>query len=76
MSTDQTVRRTYREQAEIIRPTRQLATYDHSIPLRALNHQTHIQALKSWRKTDPDLFAENVHEHAGLDMQARPSLRK
>jgi len=47
--------------------TQYLATYNHSIPQRALHHQTPIQSLKAWRKTHPDLFVKNVYEHAGLD---------
>lgn len=47
--------------------TRNLATYNHSIPQRALHHQTPIQAHKAWRKSPPDLFVKNVYEHAGLD---------
>ena len=45
-----------------------LATYNHSIPQRALDHQPPIQALKAWRKTHPDLFVKNVSEHTGLDI--------
>ena len=48
--------------------TQYLATYNHSIPQRALNIQTPIQALKTWRKTNPDLLVKNVYEHPGLDM--------
>ena len=40
--------------------TQYLATYNHSTPQRALNHQTPIQALKAWRKTSPDLFAKTL----------------
>ena len=47
--------------------TQYLATSNHSIPQRALNHQTPIQALKAWHKTHPELFVKNVYEHAGLD---------
>ena len=47
--------------------TQYLATYNHSIPQRALNHQTPIQTLKAWHKTHPELFVKNVYEHAGLD---------
>ena len=43
------------------------ATYNHSIPQRALKHQTPIQTLKAWRKTQPNLFVKNVYEHPGLD---------
>ena len=38
--------------------TQYLATYNHSIPHRALNIQTPIQVLKTWRKTNPDLFVK------------------
>jgi len=44
-----------------------LSTYNHSIPQRALQNQTPIQALKSWRKIKPDLFVKPVHEQTGLD---------
>ena len=47
--------------------TQYLATYNHSIPQRALDHQPPIQALKAWHKTHPDLFVKKVYEHAGLD---------
>jgi transposase InsO family protein len=43
------------------------ATYNHSIPQRALKHQTPIQALKAWRSTHPELFVKNIYEHPGLD---------
>ena len=43
------------------------STYNHSIPERALKHQTPIQTLKAWRKTQPDLFVKNVCEHPDLD---------
>ena len=44
-----------------------LSTYNHSIPQRALHHQTPIQALKAWREKKPDLFVKRVYEQAGLD---------
>ena len=56
--------------------TQYLATYNHSIPQRALDHQTPIQALKAWRKTHSDLFVKNVYEHAGLDTYAPPPSTK
>ena len=51
------------------------ATYNHRIPQRDLKHQTPIQTLKAWRKTQPDLFVKNVYEHPGLDSSARFALR-
>jgi transposase InsO family protein len=45
-----------------------LKTYNHSIPQRALNHQTPIQALKNWRSEKPDLFVKRVYDHTGLDI--------
>ena len=44
-----------------------LKTYNHSIPQRALKHQTPIQTLKAWREKKPELFVKNVYEHTGLD---------
>jgi transposase InsO family protein len=44
-----------------------LKTYNHSIPQRALKHQTPIQSLKAWREKKPALFVKNVYEHTGLD---------
>ncbi len=37
-------------------------TYNHRIPQRALDHQTPIQALKSWRERSPELFRKRVHD--------------
>jgi transposase InsO family protein len=44
-----------------------LATYNHSIPQRALNHQSPVQALKSWQEKKPALFVKRVYEQTGLD---------
>ena len=44
-----------------------LKTYNHSIPQRALNHQTPVQALKNWHSKKPDLFVKRVYDHTGLD---------
>ena len=44
--------------------------YNHSIPQRALKHQTPIQALKMWREKKPDLFVKRVYNHTGLDTYA------
>ena len=41
--------------------------YNHSIPQRALKHQTPIQALKMWQEKKPDLFVKRVYNHTGLD---------
>jgi len=43
-------------------------TYNHRIPQRALDHQTPIQALKSWRERTPELFRKRVHDLPGLDI--------
>lgn len=50
--------------------TQYLVTYNYSPRQRALDHQTLSHALKAWRKTQPDLFVENGHEHAGLSLCA------
>ena len=44
-----------------------LAPYNHSIPQRALNHQSPIQALKAWQAQKPELFVKRVYEQTGLD---------
>jgi transposase InsO family protein len=44
-----------------------LKIYNHSIPQRALKHQTPIQALKKWQHEKPDLFVKRVYNQAGLD---------
>jgi transposase InsO family protein len=44
-----------------------LATYNHRIPQRALNHHSPIQALKAWQKKKPELFVKRVYEQTGLD---------
>lgn len=44
-----------------------LKIYNNSIPQRALNHQTPIQALKEWQKNKPDLFVKRVYNQTGLD---------
>jgi transposase InsO family protein len=44
-----------------------VATYNHSIPQRALHHRTPIQALKTWCDNKPQLFVKRVHEQTGLD---------
>ena len=44
-----------------------LATYNHSIPQRALHHRTPIQALKAWQDKKPELFVKRVYEQTGLD---------
>jgi transposase InsO family protein len=41
--------------------------YNHSIPQRALKHQTPIQALKEWEKKQPELFTKRVYNQTGLD---------
>jgi transposase-like protein len=44
-----------------------LKVYNNSIPQRALNHLTPIQALKEWQKKKPELFVKRVYNQAGLD---------
>jgi transposase InsO family protein len=44
-----------------------LATYNHRIPQKALNHLSPIQALKDWQAQRPELFNKRVYELAGLD---------
>ena len=44
-----------------------LATYNHRIPQKALNHLSLIQALKLWQAQRPELFNKRVYELAGLD---------
>jgi hypothetical protein len=41
--------------------------YNHSIPQRALKHQTPIQTMKMWQKNHPELFVKRVYDHRGLD---------
>jgi transposase-like protein len=48
--------------------------YNHSIPQRALKHQTPIQALKKWQEKKPDLFVKRVYNQAGLDRYAHGSI--
>jgi transposase InsO family protein len=44
-----------------------MATYNHRIPQKALNHLSPVQALKQWQSRRPDLFKKRVYEQAGLD---------
>ena len=45
-----------------------LATYNNSIPQRALRHQSPVvQALKAWHEKKPELFVKRVYEQTGLD---------
>jgi transposase InsO family protein len=44
-----------------------LATYNHRIPQRALNHLSPVQALKQWQAKRPDLFNKRIYELTGLD---------
>ena len=46
---------------------RYLATYNHSIPQRALRHRTPIQSLKACHDKKPELFVKRVYEQTGLD---------
>lgn len=47
--------------------TNYLATYNHRIPQRALNHLSPVQALKQWQAKRPELFSKRVYELSGLD---------
>ena len=44
-----------------------LNIHNNSIPQRALNHMTPIQALKDWQAKKPELFVKRVYNQAGLD---------
>lgn len=44
-----------------------LATYNHRIPQKALNHLSLVQALKQWQSQRPERFQNRIHELAGLD---------
>lgn len=37
--------------------------YNHSIPQRALQHKTPVQALKEWHEKRPELFRKRVYNH-------------
>jgi hypothetical protein len=50
-----------------------LKVYNNSIPQRALNHLTPIQALKEWQKKKPELFVKRVYNQAGLDNVVQPT---
>lgn len=47
--------------------THYLATYNHRIPQRALNHLSPVQALKKWHAERPELFVKRVYNQTGLD---------
>ena len=56
-----------------------LATYNHRIPQRALDHLSPVQALKQWRTRKPELFLKRVYEQPGLDTYRhflKPPLRQ
>jgi hypothetical protein len=36
--------------------------------MRALKHQTLVQALKKWQQEKPDLFVKRAYNHADLDI--------
>ncbi|MCA1852568.1 MAG: IS481 family transposase, partial [Beggiatoa sp.] len=40
--------------------------YNHSIPQRALDHLSPIQALKDWQQKRPALFKKRVYNLPGL----------
>lgn len=44
-----------------------LATYNHRIPQKALDHRSPVQALKQWQAQRPELFQKRVYELARLD---------
>jgi hypothetical protein len=44
-----------------------LKVYNNTIPQRALDHQTPVQALKKWHDKKPELFVKRVYNQAGLD---------
>jgi transposase InsO family protein len=41
--------------------------YNHHIPQKNIGHITPIQALKNWRKNEPDLFKKNIYDLSGHD---------
>ena len=51
-----------------------LATYNHSIPQRALHHRTPIQALKAWQEKKPELFVKRVPDWQGCSASRRVTL--
>jgi transposase InsO family protein len=44
-----------------------LEVYNNTIPQRALDHKTPIQALKKWHHKKPGLLVKRVYKQAGLD---------
>jgi len=44
-----------------------LQIYNNSIPQRALNHMTPIQALKDWQAKKPELFVKSDYNQANLE---------
>ena len=44
-----------------------VATYNHHIPQRALEHLSPIQAMKKWQQIRPELFVKRVYNQARLD---------
>ena len=55
---------------------RYLATYNHHIPQRALDHLAPIDALKKWRALKPELFVKRVYKQTGLDMSQVPAVHR
>ena len=47
--------------------THYVATYNHRIPQRALDHLSPIQACQKWRMERPELFVKRVSKQPGLD---------
>ena len=41
--------------------------YNQHLPQKALNHETPVQALKRWQRSDPGLFSKAVRNLAGPD---------
>nr|WP_018289602.1 integrase core domain-containing protein [Verrucomicrobium sp. 3C] len=41
--------------------------YNEHLPQKSLNHQTPLQALKTWQQSHPQLFQKTVRNHPGPD---------
>lgn len=46
--------------------------YNHHIPQKNIGHITPIQALKNWRKKEPELFRKNIYDLSELDSYINP----
>ncbi|CAB4243185.1 protein of unknown function [Methylacidimicrobium sp. AP8] len=49
--------------------------YNEHHPQKSLNHQTPLQALKTWQQSHPHLFQKAVRNHAGPDTRRREAVR-